>query len=109
MRTVRMFPAVLLRAAENEFVYQVAPPPGARTVSVGVVVIAKLMMPLASTGPLEVTRTRAVPVVGPVTFQAKLPLVPLMLLMGAASASVSYEPPPSRLNSTRTVSLAGKL
>ena len=86
--------------------YAVKPANGEPTVNVGEVVIAKLMMPLAAREPLEVTRTRAVLVVGPVTSQTKLPLV---APPSGRVASVSYVPPPSRLSSMRTVPATGRL
>src|SRR4051812_8834131 len=61
------------------------------------------LAPVAVAGPVAVRRTSAAIVSGPVTVHAKLPV------FGAAAASVSNEPPPSRLSSTSTVALGGKL
>src|SRR5262245_53193189 len=72
--------------------------------------IAKLMLVTVADGePLALTRSRAVCVAGPVGFQTKLPLVLPLPLIGTAAASISYEVPPSRLSSIRTVSVAGRL
>ena len=69
---------------------------GPVTVSDGVVIANAPLVPLATTGSVTVTRATAAAVSGPVTTQAKLPV------FGAAAASVSNVPPPSRLTSTTT-------
>ena len=76
---------------------------GPVTASAGMTMPNAPLTPLAVTGPFAVTRTVALAVSGPVTVQARLPL------FGAADASVSNVPPPSRLSSTSTVALAGRL
>src|SRR3954470_24880518 len=80
-----------------------APGAGPVTARTGVTTPKAPLAPLAVVGPVAVRRTRAAAVSGPVTVQVKLPV------LGAAAASVSNEPPPSRLSSTSTVALGGRL
>jgi hypothetical protein len=92
----------------NDVVYATLPVVGAVMGIVSGAEIVKLLLELAVGKPLDVTRRRAPLVGGPVMVQGNWPLMPLVVT-GAAEASVSYDAPPSRLSSMRTVSFAGRL
>src|SRR5262249_49877578 len=79
-----------------------APAAGAVTASAGVTIPNTPLAPLAAAGSLVLTRTRAGAVAGPLTVQAKLPV------LGAAAANVSKVAPPSRLSSTTIDALGGR-
>ena len=83
--------------------YASAPAAGPITVSAGVAIANAPLVLLSATGSVTVSARRRHAASGPVTTQAKLPV------FGAAAASVSNVPPPSRLSSTTTDAPLGKL
>src|SRR5437762_3947476 len=83
---------------------QLAPAAGAVTVTTGAAMLKGALVPTPPGPPFQVTRTRASAAGGPVTIQGRNPKDPLL---GAAAASSSYVDPPSRLTSTRSVSVWG--
>ena len=82
--------------------YASVPAAGPVTVSDGVAIANVPLVPLSAKGSVAVTRTMTAAESGPVTTQAKLPV------LGAAAARVSNVLPPSRLSSMRTGEAAGK-
>ena len=73
---------------------------GPVTINDGTAIANVPLVAFASPGPLMLTRTRAAAVAGPVTTQAKLPV------LGRPSARVWNVLPPSRLSSILAVELA---